>query len=154
MAGALVFQMWGNAVRGYIDTTSVFWWWGWQWFNPGSESEHGPLLLGLAVWLGWRNLRKNEVRRKKSEGLNPTAFSYLVGQVTIELARMVERRERYEQGLERPVLEPGPRSGAGALSHRAGAREACMTSRDRGWCNLVGAKRAPCVRPPLCVGGS
>jgi hypothetical protein len=27
----------------------------------------------------------------QSEGLNPTAFSYLVGQVTIELARMIER---------------------------------------------------------------
>lgn len=27
----------------------------------------------------------------QSEGLNPTSFSYLVGQVTIELARMVER---------------------------------------------------------------
>ena len=27
----------------------------------------------------------------QSEGLNPTSFSYLVGQVTIELARMIER---------------------------------------------------------------
>src|SRR5207249_2465296 len=26
----------------------------------------------------------------QSEGLNPTSFSYLVGQVTIELARMIE----------------------------------------------------------------
>ena len=67
LAGGLVFQFWGNAVRGYIDTTSVFWWWGWQWFNPGSESEHGPLLLGLALWLGWRNLGKFEGRSKKFE---------------------------------------------------------------------------------------
>jgi len=29
----------------------------------------------------------------QSEGLNPTSFSYLVGQVTIELARMIERAE-------------------------------------------------------------
>lgn len=53
----MVFQFWGNAVRGYIDTTSVFWWWGWQWFNPGSETEHGPLILALAGWVLWRNLQ-------------------------------------------------------------------------------------------------
>jgi hypothetical protein len=29
----------------------------------------------------------------QSEGLNPTSFSYLVGQVTIELARMIEARQ-------------------------------------------------------------
>jgi len=29
----------------------------------------------------------------QSEGLNPTSFSYLVGQVTIELARMIERAQ-------------------------------------------------------------
>ncbi len=57
-AGFVVFQFWGNAVRGYIDTASVFWWWGWQWFNPGSEAEHGPLLVALAAWLTWRNLRQ------------------------------------------------------------------------------------------------
>lgn len=63
----MVFQVWGNAVRGYIDTPSVFWWWGWQWFNEGSEAEHGPLLVALAVWLVWRNLSKDEVRSKKFE---------------------------------------------------------------------------------------
>ncbi|MCP6379998.1 hypothetical protein NL466_30310, partial [Klebsiella pneumoniae] len=29
----------------------------------------------------------------QSEGLNPTSFSYLVGQVTIELARMIEHAQ-------------------------------------------------------------
>lgn len=67
LAGVLVWQFWGNAVRGYIDTSSVFWWWGWQWFNEGSESEHGPLIVALAVWMGWRNLTKFEGGRQKSE---------------------------------------------------------------------------------------
>lgn len=57
VAGVVVFQFFGNGGRGYIDTASLFWWWGFQWFNPGSETEHGPLILGLAGWLFWRNLR-------------------------------------------------------------------------------------------------
>jgi exosortase len=56
-AAFVVFQFFGNATRGYIDTASVFLWWGAQWFDPASELEHGPLVLGVAVWLFWRNLR-------------------------------------------------------------------------------------------------
>ena len=67
MLGFVVFQFWGNPVRGYIDTSSVFWWWGWQWFNPASEAQHGLLVLGVAVWLGWRNLREVESRKSKVE---------------------------------------------------------------------------------------
>ncbi len=61
-AGAVVFQFFGNATRGYIDTRSVFWWWGWQWFNPPSETQHGPVVLLVSAWLLRRNLR-NEGRR-------------------------------------------------------------------------------------------
>lgn len=57
LAGFVVFQFFGNATRGYIPTRSLFWWWGYQWFNPGSESQHGLLILGLSVWLFARNLR-------------------------------------------------------------------------------------------------
>lgn len=57
LAGAALFQFFGNANRGYIDTASLFYWWGYQWTNPGSESEHGWLILGLSVWLLWRNVR-------------------------------------------------------------------------------------------------
>lgn len=71
LVGFVVFQFWGNAVRGYIDTSSVFWWWGWQWFNPASESQHGPLILGLSVWLAWRNLTKPEGGSQKSEVGSP-----------------------------------------------------------------------------------
>ncbi len=56
--GAAVFQFFGNATRGYIDTASLFYWWGFQWVNPASETEHGWLILGISVWLLWRNLRE------------------------------------------------------------------------------------------------
>ncbi|HVZ65002.1 MAG TPA: exosortase/archaeosortase family protein [Opitutaceae bacterium] len=57
LAGAVVFQFYGNANHGYIDTSSLFRWWTYQWVNPGSETEHGWLILGLSAWLFWRNLR-------------------------------------------------------------------------------------------------
>lgn len=57
LAGSAVFQFFGNATRGYIDTRSVFYWWGSQWFNPASQTEHGLLILLVAGWLLWRNLR-------------------------------------------------------------------------------------------------
>ncbi|HUR57367.1 MAG TPA: exosortase/archaeosortase family protein [Opitutaceae bacterium] len=60
LAGAALFQFFGNANRGYIDTSSLFYWWGYQWANRHSEMEHGWLILGLSVGLlGWR-LRKRE----------------------------------------------------------------------------------------------
>ena len=70
----VVFQFFGNATRGYIDTTSLFYWWGFQWANPESESEHGWLILGLSGWLLWRNLREAkspELRAESSENLAP-----------------------------------------------------------------------------------
>ncbi len=57
LAGFALFQFFGNANRGYIDTASLFYWWGFQWFNPGSETEHGPLILALSAGLVWWNLR-------------------------------------------------------------------------------------------------
>ncbi len=57
LAGLAVFQFFGNSARGYIDTHSLFYWWGYQWTDPRSESEHGWLILGLSVWLFWRNLK-------------------------------------------------------------------------------------------------
>ena len=58
IAGAALFQFFGNANRGYIDTASLFYWWGFQWFNEGSETEHGLLILLLSMWLFWRNLQR------------------------------------------------------------------------------------------------
>lgn len=57
-AGFAVFQFFGNATRGYIPTDSLFYWWGFQWANPSSETEHGWLILGLSLWLFWQNVRR------------------------------------------------------------------------------------------------
>ena len=66
VAALAVWQFFGNANRGYIDTASLFYWWGFQWFNPDSETEHGVLILGIAGWLGWRNWRAG--RGEEGEG--------------------------------------------------------------------------------------
>jgi len=57
LAGAIIFQFLGNATQGYIHSRSLFYWWGFQWFEPAAETQHGPLILLVAVWLFWRNLR-------------------------------------------------------------------------------------------------
>ena len=67
MAGFAVFQFFGNSARGYIATDSLFYWWGYQWSNEGSETEHGWLILGISVWLLWRNLRKAECEMRSAE---------------------------------------------------------------------------------------
>jgi EpsI family protein len=56
--GFVLFQAWGNATRGYIRTDSLFHWWFFQWVNPESETEHAWLILGLSLFLLWRNLRR------------------------------------------------------------------------------------------------
>jgi EpsI family protein len=96
LIGFVVFQFWGNAVRGYIDTSSVFWWWGWQWFNPDSEAQHGLLILAVAAWLGWRNLSKLEVGSKKSEvgSVAPAVGAMLVG-LALHLLGYVVQQTRF-----------------------------------------------------------
>lgn len=60
MVGAVVFQFFGNSTRGYIDTPSAFWWGVSHWLDPRAESEHGWLILGISLWLLWRNLKGAE----------------------------------------------------------------------------------------------
>jgi len=57
VCGLIIFNFFGNSARGYIDTTSLFYWWGFQWFNPQSQTEHGPIILALSLWLLYRNLK-------------------------------------------------------------------------------------------------
>ncbi len=54
LAGAVVFQFFGNATRGWVATDSMFWWWISQWLDPRAESEHGWLILAISLWLWWR----------------------------------------------------------------------------------------------------
>ncbi len=82
LAGAAVFQFFGNATRGYIDTASVFQWWGRQWFDPASEAEHGLLIVGLSGWLFARNLRapaKGEGRGAREETQWPALVAMVAG---------------------------------------------------------------------------
>lgn len=66
--GLAVFHFWGNSTRGYIDTSSLPWWWISQWRNPAAESEHGWLILGLAGWIFWRNLRSSPAGGAEAAG--------------------------------------------------------------------------------------
>jgi exosortase len=55
-AGVFLFQFWGNSTHGYLATHSLFYWWGFQWFNRDSETQHGVLILAVSVFLLARNL--------------------------------------------------------------------------------------------------
>ena len=71
-AGLALFQCFGNAARGYIDTSSLFWWWFSQWLDPRAETEHGWLILGFSAWLVWRNGwggRGGEGDRRRQSGV-------------------------------------------------------------------------------------
>jgi exosortase len=68
IAGAAVFQFLGNDTRGYIATDSLFRWWGHQWVNPESETQHGLIVLGLSACLLWRNLRRADSDGERWDG--------------------------------------------------------------------------------------
>jgi exosortase len=94
--GFVLFQFFGNATRGYIDTPSLFYWWGSQWFNAGSEAEHGPIILGLSGWILWRNLQRAGTRTMRprlfaglawiAAGIALHVIGYLVQQTRISIA--------------------------------------------------------------------
>ena len=63
LMGAALFQFFGNATRGYVDTSSLFWWWISQWIDPQAETEHGWLILGISLWLYWRNEAASRTNR-------------------------------------------------------------------------------------------
>jgi exosortase len=54
----LLLQFYGNSTLGYIKSASLFQWWVSQWLDPRAESDHGWLILGISLWLFWRNLRR------------------------------------------------------------------------------------------------
>ncbi len=60
VVGVIVWQFFGNAAHGYVNTDSMFWWWISQWLDPAAETEHGWLILGLSIWLFGRNLKRDE----------------------------------------------------------------------------------------------
>ncbi len=56
LSGFVLFNFFGNATRGYINTNSLFFWWFSQWEHP--NNQHGWVILGLSIWLVWFNLKK------------------------------------------------------------------------------------------------
>lgn len=61
VGGFSLFHFFGNASRGYIATDSLFYWWGFQWTNAASETQHGWMILALSGWILWRNLAETRV---------------------------------------------------------------------------------------------
>ncbi len=68
---------------GYIDSHSLFYWWGYQWTNGGSESEHGWLILALSGWLFWRNLKARSKEPGAGSSWQPVAA--MLGGLAIHL---------------------------------------------------------------------
>lgn len=86
LVGVALFQIYGNANQGYIDTRSLFWWWSYQWINPASETEHGWLIFGLSIWLFWRNLKKLPIRagdERSGLAIGVALMSFAIGIHTI-----------------------------------------------------------------------
>lgn len=49
LTGLVFFHQFGNETKGYIATQSTLVWWLRQWFMPGGDLDHAPLVLILAV---------------------------------------------------------------------------------------------------------
>ena len=65
LAAFFEFHLFGNAARGYINTSSVFVWLGELWMNPKAEMQHGPLIVLLAGWLYRERLKQTRERRTR-----------------------------------------------------------------------------------------
>lgn len=82
-SGFAVFHWFGNGLFGWVKSVSLFWWWVSQWLDPVAESEHGWLILGLALWLFWRNVR-SEPAPDNGRATGP-AVAAMVGGLAIHL---------------------------------------------------------------------
>jgi exosortase len=94
LSGAAVFQFLGNSTRSYIGSASLFYWWGFQWVNPRSETQHGLLILGISIWLFVRNLR---IRESLQDGLVtflPEAVAAMVGGLLVHAVGFVAEQAR------------------------------------------------------------
>ncbi len=94
VAGALVFQFFGNATQGYIHSRSLFYWWGSQWVNPLAETQHGFLILLVAGWLLWRNLRIHRGMTEDSAPANGVALAAMLVGLVLHLAGYAMQQTR------------------------------------------------------------
>jgi exosortase len=79
LSGAAVFQFLGNSTRGYVHTASLFYWWGYQWINPLSETQHGLLIFAISAWLLVRNVRSRPAGRDGRDCVMPAALAMACG---------------------------------------------------------------------------
>ncbi|HEY5078738.1 MAG TPA: exosortase/archaeosortase family protein, partial [Opitutaceae bacterium] len=93
VSGFLVFQFLGNSTRGYIGSASLFYWWGFQWVNPGSETQHGFLILGISLWLVLRNLRSSAPAGAKGAA-TATAVAAMLGGLALHVLGFVAEQAR------------------------------------------------------------
>lgn len=82
LAGAVVFQFFGNATHGYIASDLLVYWWTFQWTNPTSETEHGWLIFGLSLWLFWQNACREPVLNAPANG---RALAAMFGGLAVHL---------------------------------------------------------------------
>jgi EpsI family protein len=121
VAGAAVFHFFGNANRGYIDSASLFYWWGFQWVNPRSETQHGWFVLAAAIGvLVWNLRRLKDDRPAGRVPLWPAVAAMLAG-LALHLVGFVAQQARvsivallvFAWGVLR--LGGGPRWGRSAM---------------------------------------
>ena len=94
VAGFAVFQFCGNPNLGYVDSRSLFYWWGFQWLNPQSESEHGWLILGLAAWLLFRNARRGRTDARGAEPMAGAGAGAMTGGLAVHLVGYALEQQR------------------------------------------------------------
>ena len=94
LSGAAVFQFLGNSTRSYIGSASLFYWWGFQWINPRSETQHGLLILGICFWLLVRNIRESEPVPEVGAPELPAAAGAMIGGLLVHAVGFVAEQAR------------------------------------------------------------
>jgi exosortase len=94
VSGILIFQFLGNSTRGYIGSASLFYWWGFQWFDRGSETQHGLLILGISVWLVIRNLRLQPVGPGVGRSTVTAAWVAMMGGLLLHVLGFISEQAR------------------------------------------------------------
>jgi exosortase len=93
-AAVVLFQFLGNSTHGYLHTSSLFFWWAYQWVNPESETEHGLIILGISVWLLVRNIRLAAEVGKETNAVRLAAAAAMVGGLLLHVAGYVAEQAR------------------------------------------------------------
>ena len=93
ISGAFVFQFLGSSTRGYIGSASLFYWWGFQWFDPMSETQHGLLILAISAWLMVRGIRSQSAGGESDANAAPGAMA-MVGGLFVHLVGFVAEQPR------------------------------------------------------------